>query len=298
MGIYDRDYYQDDLPQRSRVFSGKRSMVMNIIVVNVIIAILDVFSPVIEGMNGRPVGHVLSDFLALHTSDLVEPWYLWRLLTAGFTHASFDMHLTHILFNMYSLWLFGRDVEATYGPREFLRLYLVLIVGASAIWLVTTKLSGIQSSMVGASGAIAGITVLFILLFPNRQFIQFPFFFPVPAWILGIILIGGDALGFFGMVSQRGTQIAFAAHLGGALLGFVYYRSGIKLESIFPAWRLPVFKSKPRLRVVSDDSVADNLERRADEILAKMHEHGADSLTPEERRILNDFSRRMRQKLR
>ncbi len=297
MGIYDRDYYQEESTRYGR-FTGPRSMVTTLIIINVAIAILDVFSPIVRNGANSVVGHALSEFLAVDPSVFSQPWNLWRLLTAGFAHASIDVQFMHIVFNMYTLWLFGRDVEALYGPREFLRLYLVLVIGASTMWALAARLGGMHGSMVGASGAVTGIALLFILHYPNRQFLQFPFFFPIPAWIMGILLIGGDILGALGIVRSDGHNVAYIAHLSGALIAFIYYRSGRRLESILPAFRWPKLKSRPKLRIVREDTSTDDLERRADEILAKMHETGAESLSPEERRILNDFSRRMRQKLR
>jgi hypothetical protein len=83
-------------------------------------------------------------------------------------------------------------------------------------------------------------------------------------------------------------------------LGFLYYRSGVCLSDFFRGGiSLPRF-GKPKLRIHRQGTPTKSwqLDRRADEILAKVHKHGADSITEEERKILDDYSRRLRQKLR
>jgi hypothetical protein len=99
-----------------------------------------------------------------------------------------------------------------------------------------------------------------------------------------------------GAMGLHGDRIAFSVHLAGAGLAYLYYRSGIRLTSILGGWRMPRFRSRPNLRVHREEQSADDIERRADEILDKINKFGADSITPEERRILNTYSRRMRQK--
>lgn len=294
MGIYDRDYYQENKASRNWG-SSSRSMVTTLILVNAAVAILDVFSP----MDPNDGGHWLGNALALHADSIWKPWRYWEFLTAGFTHVSLDASVWHLAMNMYGLWLFGRGVEGIYGAGLFLRIYLMLIVGASIIWAVAQELSGVRGTMIGASGAVSGITILFVLHYPHEKVLLFPIPVPIPMWIVGTLLIGLDAIGAAGFSTPGGPGVAYSAHLGGALLGWLFYRGWIPLKGPGTWSRLRLPRSRPRLKIVRDDETAEgDLERRADEILAKVHAQGADSLTPEERRILNDFSRRMRQKLR
>ena len=104
MGIYDRDYIRDDRP-RSGFASW--SMVTKLIVINAAVWVVDVFFFGVDG--GRLGGLIQPDALA-------HPWKLWQLVTSGFIHDS--QHIEHLAFNMYALWLFGRDVEQIYGSAK------------------------------------------------------------------------------------------------------------------------------------------------------------------------------------
>jgi membrane associated rhomboid family serine protease len=194
---------------------------------------------------------------------------------------------------MYSLWLFGRAVEGIYGAREFVRIYLCLIVGAGLAWLICYTLTGGRPTvLVGASGAVAGIMLLFVLHFPHARFMMLFVPVPIPAWVLGIILIGLDILGAMG---YRQDQVAFSAHLAGVGLAYAYFRSDLRLSN-YLTWKLLHWRPRPRLRIRKPEESSTNLEREADRILAKLHERGADSLTADERRLLNEYSRRVRQR--
>ncbi len=156
MGIYDRDYYQEE--ERGSLAAGQ-SMVVKLIFLNAVIFIADALF--LEGY--------LSNHLKLSQQTFREPWNLWQLLTYGFVHN--PLSITHVLFNMISLFIFGRDVEGIYGQKEFLRLYLTLIVLTGAVWLVSENITrpGANNSVIGASGATTGILILWICHFPTRQ---------------------------------------------------------------------------------------------------------------------------------
>ena len=142
--------------------------------------------------------------------------------------------------------------------------------------------------------------MIFALNFPNQKFYLIPFPFPVPAWLLGCFIIGMDAFGVAGVGSER---IAYTAHLGGALFGLAYYFSGIRLTggsnasgySAGGGWKLPSF-GKKKLKIFDPEKRDADLDRRADAVLEKMHREGADSLTAKERKVLDAYSRRVRDK--
>lgn len=143
----------------------------------------------------------------------------YQFFTHMFTHAD----LTHIFFNMFNLWMFGRVLENVWGPKKFLSFYLICGLVAAIAHLAVQYYTGGFSFAVGASGAVMGVMVAFGYTFPNTKLMFI--FLPVPIkakWIImGMIafdLFGG--LGKFG-----GTGIAHWAHLGGAAAGFamVYY---------------------------------------------------------------------------
>jgi membrane associated rhomboid family serine protease len=135
-----------------------------------------------------------------------------------FLHAGF----WHILFNMFALWMFGCDLERTWGSRRFLYYYFLTGIGAGVTVVLLSPFSTVAT--VGASGAIYGILLAYGMLFPNRIIlvpIFFFFFIPVPAKIL-VMILGGIA--FLSAVSAQGGSINHVAHLGGLVVGFLYLR--------------------------------------------------------------------------
>jgi membrane associated rhomboid family serine protease len=225
-------------------------------------------------------------WLALDADWYRRPWQVYQLLTYGFLHSPND--LWHIALNMFALWLFGREVEARYGAREYLAFYLAAIIVAGVVWTVAEIPTGVFATMMGASGAVSAVVILFAVNFPYRTVLFF-FIIPMPMWVAAVIIVAMDA---FGAVNRSGT-VAYTAHLGGAAFGFLYYKWRLRLERWLPGqtWRVGL-RRRPKLRVVDSDSVDYNAtDRRVDEILQKIQEHGQDSLTSRERSILEEASR-------
>ena len=280
MGLYDREYYREEQPSRFAI-GGGRTMVTNLILVNVAILVADLLS-----------SDAISQSLKLEADLFSHPWNAWQLLTAGFVH---DPHnLWHIGVNMFVLWLFGRDVEGIYGRMEFLRIYLSLVVLSSLAWVVgQVTMRDAQGYMYGASGAVMGILVLYVLHFPRRLLYIWGVF-PVPAWVIGVLYVAQDLIGWSEPPQPGQVHVAYEAHLAGALFGFLYYWSGINLGRLLPSgWRVPGLSARPRLRV--HDPRADrpaSFDDRVDSILDKVNRNGIDSLSAEERRLLEDASRR------
>ncbi len=192
----------------------------------------------------------LTEKIALYPID--TPYFKpYQIITHMFAHASYDpfgnIVFYHILFNMFTLWMFGRVLENVWGPKRFLTFYIVCGIGAAACHLLVQHLrydpvvieqiktaiatnnqamydaaaekAGFMASAVGASGAIMGVMIGFALLFPNTEL--FIMFIPVPVkakWaILGLVAI--DLFG--GVNPSQGDNIAHFAHLGGAITGFI-----------------------------------------------------------------------------
>jgi membrane associated rhomboid family serine protease len=297
MGIHDRDYYREELPGFS--IRMPQTAVGALIVVNIVIYIVDQLL-----MPDAPLGGKwLSDLMAIHSAPqlkipmeiwqwpetLTHPWLWWQLLTYGFAHAQAPMHVAA---NMYGLWLLGRDIEAAYGRREFLRLYLMALFLGGLTWAGIGALQGLKGSLCyGASGAVTAIVILYALHFPHRKLLLF-FVLPVPVWLCGVLLVAGDVLGAFG---GQESQIAYSVHLGGAAFACLYYflhwNLG-RLTDLFPGklnWR-----PRSKLRVhhpENDNEVNEDLASEVDRILEKIHQQGEASLTRKERRALEEASR-------
>ena len=151
----------------------------------------------------------------------------WQPLTHMFMHGGF----WHILFNMYTLVMFGSVVERALGTKDYIIFYLITGLGAVALhtgvdWLEITYLGGsltaaMVTPMVGASGAIYGVLVAFAMLYPSaRMTLIFPPITLDAKWWVGIFVALELLLGITG--SQ--VSIAHFAHLGGALFGFLMIR--------------------------------------------------------------------------
>ena len=138
----------------------------------------------------------------------------WQLITYGFLHGD----IMHIAFNMFMLWMFGRELELILGPRRFLTYYLTCVVGAGTIQLLVAASQGGVYPTIGASGGVFGLLLLFGMMFPNRMILMiFP---PIPMKAKYMVVLFGLLELYFG-VSGRSPGIANFAHLGGMLFGFL-----------------------------------------------------------------------------
>ena len=185
----------------------------------------------------------LNSMLGLHFF-MASEFQLGQLVTYMFLHAGF----THILFNMFALWMFGVVIENVWGPKKFLFYYISCGVGAGImqeiaqffsfyfmikgqdpsigmlqLFEVGHQLSG-QLNMwttIGASGAVYSILLAFGMIFPNERIFIFPLPIPIKAkWFVMIYV----AIELFSAVGTPGDNVAHMAHLGGMLFGFLMIR--------------------------------------------------------------------------
>ena len=161
-------------------------------------------------------------YLALVPAAIVERWFAWQPLTYMFLHDG----VFHILFNMLMLWMFGTDLERTWGTRFFLRYYFVAGIGAAVV-TVLLSLAPLPfadllyyTPTVGASGAIYGVLLAYGLMFPNRP-IYLYLLFPIPARVFVLIMC---AIALLSSISRGGSNIAHSAHLGGLVVGYLYLK--------------------------------------------------------------------------
>ncbi|MCE9544666.1 MAG: rhomboid family intramembrane serine protease [Planctomycetia bacterium] len=280
MNIYDRDYIRDDPPGR---FGGPRTMVTNLVLINAAVYLVQVLF-----FNNDPL---FVRLFGLHPDLFRHPEHFYQLLTYGFVHSPND--IWHILGNMLVLWFLGPDVEGIYGKRAFLWFYLSTVILSGLAWVLVEPLFGGGTiPVVGASGGISGVVALYALHFPRRM-IMVMFVIPMPMWVAAVLFLGMDSLGLL----RQDTTVAHSAHLGGAALGLLYYKTRWDLTSLYPAaWisRLRQRKAGVRLHQPAETPDDDEAELKAevDRILEKISQHGEASLTAAERRKLEDASRR------
>ncbi len=290
MGIESRGYIRDadDRSWRGQSRLADYSMVTLLIVVNFVIFLVDQFTPARGG---------LSDWMALNSDLISRPWQVYTLVTYGFAHARLDTStgFWHIAGNMLALFFLGKRIEEHYGRWEFLRVYLASIVFSGLFWLVITLLRGREATCVGASGAVVTIVMLFALNFP-RQTLNIWGVLPVPAWLVGTMLVVSNLMGAF----TPGSRVAFEAHLGGALFAAIYFFGKLNFgewaDSFSLGWKIR--RSKLKVHAPNEDPKWEKLQAEGDRILSKIAESGADSLTRAEQKTLTRYSESLRKRRR
>jgi membrane associated rhomboid family serine protease len=136
----------------------------------------------------------------------------WQLVSYAFLHGNFS----HLLFNMFALWMFGVQVENTWGSQRFSMFYFACVIGAAALQLIVATAGGGWYPTIGASGGVFGLLLAFGMMFPDQP-IYLYFLFPVKAkWFV----IGYGLIELYAGVVGNST-VAHFAHLGGMAFGFL-----------------------------------------------------------------------------
>lgn len=285
MGISNRDYIRDDNP---RQFSSpaKRDIIQSIIIVTVIVYLVQLFVP--------PV----TKWLYMSLPGL-QQGQIWRVLTYAFCH---DVRaIFHILFNMFILWIFGREIAGIYGDREFLYLYLTAAIFAALTYLGIQVAIDRVPPMLGASGAVMAVEVLYALHFP-RRIIRIWGIIPIEARWLILLLISFDVYPVIQELAGNrvGSGVAHSAHLGGVLFSFLYWKFDLRIQSMLPSISLKNSKIRnSNLKIHRPENSyqqSSDLDNKVDEILAKIHAKGEASLTKKEREIMKEASKRYKKR--
>jgi membrane associated rhomboid family serine protease len=224
-------------------------VVKNIILINVLMLLVDFAAKSVFGVD-------LTMVLGLYFPKS-EQFMPLQIVTHMFMHGGF----WHIFFNMYALYIFGQVLENVWGPKRFFIYYIICGLGAAlthetviafqysqlahglnpdSLQTVLNEGSALfrerqlytdpdmqklqlllNTPTVGASGAIFGVLLAFGVLFPNTQLMLiFP---PIPIRAKYFVLIYGG-IELYMAVTQPGSNIAHAAHLGGMLFGYLMIR--------------------------------------------------------------------------
>lgn len=173
----------------------------------------------------------LVDRLAFKPRAILQQRQYQRLVTGGFVHVG----LGHLLFNMITLYFFGRLLELILGPGSFLLLYFGSLLAAHGLTLYLHR-NNAQYAAVGASGAVSGVVFAFCLFYPFEMIYVF-FAVPIPAILFAVIYVFGSIYAMR-QARERGVSggIAHEAHLGGAL-------GGVLLTVLLEPRALPIFLS-------------------------------------------------------
>jgi membrane associated rhomboid family serine protease len=173
--------------------------------------------------------------------------------------------VTHILFNMLALWMFGVELERRWGRDFFLKYYFVCGIGAAATTILLSIVPGAlgaamwASLTIGASGAIYGLLVAYAIYFPHRP-IYIWAIIPIPARVFVLIM---GAIAFMSSIGGDQGGVANSAHLGGLVVGYLYLKSGgghplAEVKYRYVKWRM----NRLRQRFSVHDGGRDDWDRR------------------------------------
>jgi membrane associated rhomboid family serine protease len=178
------------------------------------------------------------------------PESLWPFITSQFLHGGFF----HVLANMWTLWIFGDNVEDRMGPVRYLAFYLLCGIAAGVLLWMSNPDSRVPT--IGASGAIAGMLGAYLRLYPRARIVTLvpifiiPFFFELPAYFfLGFWFLTQLLNGTFSVGGTAAEGVAWWAHVGGFLAGLAVCPVFLRRDRAGPARRhfiLPDVPSRSR----------------------------------------------------
>jgi membrane associated rhomboid family serine protease len=266
-----------------------------------------------------PVGSAdVAAWLGLSVTEFPAHW--WTVGTYMFVHAGF----AHLATNMIMLWIFGPRVERAFGARSFTYFYLWCGLGGAVFYLLFVQHGGV----VGASGAVVGVVLAYALRWPDDE-VYLLGLLPMRARWLAVGMIAWNVgMALANMTGFSNGTTAWMAHVGGLAFAWLYLHAptGTSLERIrrhvstvpddttpqpIPKTQRPKRREGPQ---TADEAVARSnalVKRRtqspalsapkpkpsADDVnalLDKISREGMESLTRDERRLLEEISRRMR----
>jgi membrane associated rhomboid family serine protease len=240
-----------------------------------------------------------------------DPLHAWERPWTFITYMFLHENVLHLAFNMLMLFVFGPSVEDRMGGRVFFLYYLLCGIGGAVLSFLLMQWAPV-GVVIGASGAILGVTVAFAWYWPNHQVFVFPLPDPIPAkWLVTFLVAFDLALAWAGALTQGGVsdKLAHLAHLGGVGTALLFLkgqdwraarrdgREGRMAESSVLVSQLPrasrnsATASGKRKALIEPDARAN---AEVDRVLDKINASGVDSLTPAERKFLTEISRRMR----
>lgn len=190
--------------QRQRSRGGIPDVIFGLLIANGLVFAL-------QQWIGDPI---IQNFALFPISSRYGEFHVWQLLTYAFLHGS----VLHIMFNMYVLWMLGRELEPLMGSQRFAIYYFTCAVGAGVVQLIASSLEGSGNPALGASGGVFGVLLAFGMAYPNRMLVLlFP---PIPMKAKYFVLVLGLIELYLGF-SGGSPGVANFAHLGGMLFGFL-----------------------------------------------------------------------------
>lgn len=294
--------YTDSNYQRPSMFGGFQffpPVIKALLIGNVAVFFLTIFVGSFS-LRGLGLGDVIMTLFPLH--PLGAGFQPWQLFTYLFMHGG----LMHLFFNMLALWMFGMELENTWGSKKFLGYYLLCGIGAGISNLLVGPFFGQAGPTVGASGAIYGVLVAFGMMFPDRPIFVY-FVLPIRARYFVLFYM---VIEVYSGVTGTMDGVAHFAHLGGAAVGAIYMLIDQRRFRIDRLWSRTRDQFVPTERVgkmhtfqprnISDATYHDVGrseegidQQQIDDILDKISQDGYQSLTEQEKKILFEASKKL-----
>ena len=290
MGIENREYLREDFDEGSRRFGTQSaSIVVKLIIVTVAVFVLQLLT-----IDDRGGSSLAQQWLELKADKVFFQGQIWRLLSYAFCHSQND--LLHLVFNMMVLYSIGGILRELVGDREFLWFYLVSAIFAGICSLAFYSIIGIPVAIVGASGATMAIFCTVAMHYP-RQKVFVMGLIPVEfRWLLLLFVVLDSMPIITGQIAT--SKVANAAHLGGLVFGFFYFRWSMRLTRWWDqfAGRIATKRrANDKLKLFAPPTQPDaNMDDQVDLILEKISREGEASLTTRERNILTQASKQLR----
>jgi membrane associated rhomboid family serine protease len=289
MAWHDRDYNQDGFSGSQGGPGGRlggASVVTWLLGINCIMFLLD--GVLSSGTRSQAISP--SYWGNFNLEQGLYGLQLWRWVSYQFLHHGF----MHILFNMIGLYFFGPMLEKWWGSRRFLAFYLLCGVSGAFLMVLLSFVPGLlmigpTTQLVGASGSLFGILAGAAVLFPHqRVMLMFP---PIPMTLrtMALVFLGLAALSVVVGADNAGGE---AAHLGGAILGFILvtHPRWLNLADRLSTTSIQDGVNKGRFERKQKREAADQVE--VDRILDKVRDKGLGSLTRKEKNTLNEATER------
>jgi membrane associated rhomboid family serine protease len=237
-------------------------------------------------------GHFLLAWGSLIPVPAFFQGQIWRFFTYIFFHDPSIASL-HIFINMLMLWMFGVEIEEIWGSRRFITFYLICGAGAGlfSFFSLFNPVAAI-TPVIGASGAVLGIMTIYAYYFPNRQIYLF-FLIPVN---IRIVVLGYALFSLTGAISSHGI-ISHITHLGGIVVALVYIKLYPYINSWISSGVQVITEHQNRKKYAHNLERSRFFEKNVDPILEKISQHGMESLTKQEKKILRSAAKNDKERL-
>jgi len=192
---------------------------------------------------------------------VVQGFAIWQPVTYLFIHGG----IMHLLWNMLALWMFGAELERTWGTQRFLRFYFACgIIAGLTVIVASLIFGGMGDQTAGASGAILGLLVGYAVVFPDRTLL-FGFLIPMKSkYFVMIIAAVVIFQSFTSVAGGRPTGVAVMAHAGGLAAGYfllrgkrLYAQANMLAADSYKDWKLRRAKKKFQVYLRKNDSRRD-----------------------------------------